>query len=295
MSGPDPSGVPDPADLAAPAGRVAVVLAAGKGTRMRSERPKVLHEAAGRPLLAWVLDAARGAGCERILVVVGHRSEEVRRAFEGADDVTWVLQERQRGTGHALLQVADEVRPGPSGASGGRDPASDRAPLLLVLSGDAPLVRPETLDRLTAAVTDPAGGAWGAMAVSTLDEPGSLGRVIPRDPPERDAGDGHRLARIVEASDATPEELAVRTVNAGMYALPAGIFPYLERLEPDNVKGELYLTDALVSAAADGEIVRLVDLEDPTEALGVNTPTELEDAARVLAVRAARAARAARE
>jgi bifunctional N-acetylglucosamine-1-phosphate-uridyltransferase/glucosamine-1-phosphate-acetyltransferase GlmU-like protein len=238
---------------------------------MRSERPKVLHEAAGRPLLAWVLDAARGAGCERLLVVIGHRAEEVRRAFADAGDITWVLQERQLGTGHALLQVESAL--------------AGRSPLLLVLSGDAPLVRPETLDRLTAAVSGEADGddrAWGAMAVSTLAEPGSLGRVIPR--AETDGG-RQRLARIVEASDATPDELAVRTVNAGMYALPAGIFPYLKRLEPDNAKGELYLTDALVSAAAEGETVRLVELDTPTEALGVNTPEELDHAARLLAAR----------
>ncbi len=251
--------------------RIAVVLAAGKGTRMRSERPKGLHEAAGRPLLAWVLEAARGAGCDRLLVVVGHRAEEVRSAFSDADDIAWVLQERQLGTGHALLQVEEAVGAGRGG--------TDSEPLLLVLSGDAPLVRPATLERLVAAV---GAGAWGSMAVSVLDEPGSLGRVIPRG---EGADDRTELARIVEASDATPEELAVRTVNAGMYALPPDIFPYLRRLEPDNVKGELYLTDALVRAAADGETIRLVELDDPSEAHGVNTPAELENASRLLAER----------
>lgn len=249
--------------------RVAVVLAAGKGTRMRSELPKVLHEAAGRPLLAWVLDAARGAGCDRLLVVIGHGGDEVRAAFADADDITWVAQDRQLGTGHALLQVERAV---------------DGDPLLIVLSGDAPLVRPATLDRLTAAVAD---GAWGALAVSTLEDPGSLGRVIPRSSgPGGEEGDAPLLERIVEASDASPEELAVRAVNAGLYALPAaGIFPYLKRLEPDNAKGELYLTDALVAAAADERAVRLVELEDFSEALGVNTPDELARAGRLLAAR----------
>ena len=146
-----------------------------------------------------------------------------------------------------------------------------------MLSGDAPLVTPPTLERLSAAVE---AGAWGAMAVSVLDEPGSLGRVVP------DATDPGRLARIVEAADASPEELAVRTVNAGLYALPAaGIVPYLKRLAPDNAKGELYLTDALVAAAADGHAVRLVALDDPAEAFGVNTPAELERAGRLLGAR----------
>jgi len=251
-----------------PSRRVAVVLAAGKGTRMRSELPKVLHPAAGRPLLAWVLDAARGAGCDRLLVVVGHGADEVRAAFADADDITWVVQDRQLGTGHALLQVEGAV---------------EGDPLLVVLSGDAPLVRPATLDRLTAAVAD---GAWGALAVSTLEDPGSLGRVMPRRSAQGVTAGPLRLERIVEASDASPEELAVRTVNAGLYALPAaGIFSYLKRLEPDNAKGELYLTDALVAAAADSRVVRLVELEDFTEALGVNTPDELAQAGTLLTAR----------
>src|SRR3954454_22585305 len=106
--------------------RVAVILAAGKGTRMRSELPKVLHEAAGRPLLAWVVAAARAAGCARILVVVGHGAERVKEVIQG-DDLVWVLQEEQRGTGHALAQAAPHI----AGAA-----------TVLVLSGDVPLMKP---------------------------------------------------------------------------------------------------------------------------------------------------------
>jgi len=229
--------------------RIAVVLAAGKGTRMISETPKVLHAACGRPLLAWVLDAARAAGCERILVVVGHRADEVRTAFAGASDIAWVEQREQLGTGHALAQVAPEI------AGEAR---------LLVLSGDVPLVSPGSLKRLAEA----AEGGWGAMAVATVAEPGSLGRVI---------GDGHgRLRRIVEARDALPDELAGRTVNVGIYVLPApAIFGRLDRLTPHNAQGELYLTDAVTAAARDGEPVALVELADPEEAAGVNDRYEL--------------------
>ena len=145
--------------------RVAVVLAAGKGTRMRSRLPKVLHRAAGRPLLAWVLDAARAAGCGRLLVVVGHGAEQVSAAIDG-DDLTWVVQAEQRGTGHALAQVADRLGSGPA--------------RLLVLSGDVPLLSAATLERLLIA----AGRGWGAMAVADLQQPGGLGRVVAR------AGDG---------------------------------------------------------------------------------------------------------
>lgn len=228
--------------------RVAVVLAAGKGTRMRSALPKVLHEAAGRPLLAWVVDAARAAGCSRTLIVVGHGAERVREVIQG-DDIGWVLQAEQRGTGHALAQVEGHV---------------EGQATLLVLSGDVPLVTPATLDRLA---TDAEAG-WGSMATAELLDPGSLGRVIT-------APDGG-LHRIVEARDATPEERAVRRINAGLYALPVPeIFGYLSRLTPNNAQGELYLTDAVSHAAGAGDTVRLVPLADPDEALGVNNRAEL--------------------
>jgi len=237
--------------------KVAVVLAAGKGTRMRSRLPKVLHLAAGRPLLAWVLDAARAAGCERILVVVGHGSERVRSEI-GGDDLTWVIQEQQRGTGHALAQAAAQVA-GPA--------------LLLVLSGDVPLVSAATLERLAAT----AAAGWGAMAVADLAHPGGLGRVVAKAPAAAgDAPPGELLERIVEAADATPAELALRTVNAGLYALPApDVFSWLAALAPANAQGELYLTDALTAAAAAGRRIELVRLADPREAQGVNDRREL--------------------
>ena len=238
--------------MSAPA--VAVVLAAGKGTRMKSELPKVLHEAGGRPLLAWVLDAAREAGCERIVVVVGHGSEAVKERFADRTDLHWVVQERQLGTGHALLQARDAI------------PGSAR---IVVLSGDVPLVRPATIRGLLEA----AEGAEGALAVATLEGPGSLGRVI---------GEGARLRRIVEAADATDEELAVNTINTGLYALRApDIFADLDSLGTDNAQGELYLTDAVTAAAARGDVV-LVTLENPAEAIGVNTRVELAVAHRRL-------------
>jgi bifunctional UDP-N-acetylglucosamine pyrophosphorylase/glucosamine-1-phosphate N-acetyltransferase len=245
-----------------PAPRVAVLLAAGKGTRMKSDRPKVLHEAGGQPLLAWVIAAARRAGCERILVVVGHGADAVRQAFAGEPDLVWVEQRDQRGTGHALLQAEPHV-------------AGDA--LLLVLSGDVPLVRTETLAEL--ATTAEAG--WGAMAVATLAAPGSYGRVL---------ADGRGALRaIVEARDASPEELAIPTVNAGLYALPApAIFRHLHALTPDNAQGELYLTDAVTAAAHAEGGVALVELGDPDEALGVNDRLELARVHRRLVERSIR-------
>lgn len=236
----------------------AVVLAAGQGTRLRSSLPKVLHPAAGRRLLEWVVRAARAAGCGQISVVIGHGGEQVKSAMAD-QNLGWVVQAEQKGTGHALAQVEPEV---------GRDST------LLVLSGDVPLVRAETLDKLVAA----ARGGWGAMAVADLDEPGSLGRVLTQP-------DGS-LQGIVEAADASPEELTVGRVNAGLYALPApAIFEFLARLEPQNAKGELYLTDALNAAVRQGHPIRLVDLDDPSESFGVNNRADLGRVHRALIYR----------
>jgi bifunctional UDP-N-acetylglucosamine pyrophosphorylase/glucosamine-1-phosphate N-acetyltransferase len=206
--------------------RVAVVLAAGKGTRMASPLPKVLHPAAGRPLLAWVLEA------------------------------------EQRGTGHALAQAEPHLAGAPA--------------TVLVLSGDVPLVTPKTLRELASrAEAEELDAVWGAMAVAELADPGALGRVI--------ADREGNLRKIVEARDATPEEQAIRLVNAGLYALPApAIFGYLARLTPQNAQGELYLTDALGAAAADGHKIRLLPLTDPLESLGVNNRGELAQVDRLL-------------
>ena len=233
--------------------RVAVVLAAGQGKRMRSDLPKVLHRAAGRPLVAWVLDAARAAGCDDVVVVVGHGADEVRAATAGPG-ITFALQAEQLGTGHALAQAAPQV----AGTA-----------TVLVLSGDVPLVRPATLVAL--AEEAERDGTWGALAAADVAAPGALGRVVR-------TADG-AFERIVEASDASEEELALTTVNAGLYALPApDVFARLDELvrrRPDNAQGEIYLTDVPGMARRDGRRVAVHLLADPAEALGVNTPEEL--------------------
>jgi len=226
----------------------AVILAAGKGTRLRSTLPKVLHTVAGRPMLEWVLRAARAVGCEHIYVVVGHGANQVQSEIE-ASDVTWVRQEEQLGTGHALLQVANHLT----------------APTtLLVLSGDVPLVAPETLARLV----DEARSSWGSMVVAEMEDPGSLGRVVA-------APDG-TLQRIVEVADATHEDLENHWINAGIYALPApDIFELLAQLKPDNAKQELYLTDALTAAVDGDRRLALLPLPEAEEAFGVNDRLDL--------------------
>ncbi len=228
--------------------RIAVILAAGQGRRLKSKTPKVLHEVSGRPMIDWVMDSARAANCDRTIVVVGHGAAEVR-AVIGGDDVTCVVQESQKGTGHALAQVESVLK----------GPAS-----LLVLSGDVPLISERTLNQLFGDSTR----GWGAMAIADVADPGSLGRVV--------AHQDGSLGKIVEVADASPSELALRCVNVGLYVLPAPeIFEYLRGLEPSNHQGELYLTDALSAAAADGKSIYLSRLDDPREALGVNSRADL--------------------
>ncbi len=235
--------------------RVAVVLAAGQGTRMKSDLPKVLHPVGGRPMVAWVIEAARSAGCDRIVVVVGHGAEQIRGAI-ASDDVSFVVQQEQLGTGHALAQTEANV---------------EADATILVLSGDVPLVSADTLT----ALADRAERSWAAMAVAEVDDPGSLGRVL--------AASQGRLDRIIEAADADQSTLEIGLINAGIYAFPAPeIYEYLRRLESDNVKGEFYLTDALGFAAAEGKEVALFDLADPAESFGVNNRSDLARAHREL-------------
>ena len=231
--------------------RFAIVLAAGKGTRMHSSRSKVLHEVGGRSSLQWVIDGARACGCRTIVLVVGPDADDLRAALDGQEDLRFVVQEERLGTGHAV-QVAvraleDEGLEGTA----------------LVLYGDAPLVRQGTLERLLAT----AEAGFGALSVATLDEPGNLGRV--------DCAEDGQLLRIVEVADATEADLEIRRVNAGHYALRfPEIVQYLDALEPANEQGEYYLTDAVVAAGVDHGVLS-VELEDPSEAWGINTRADL--------------------
>jgi len=237
-----------------------IVLAAGLGKRMRSDLPKVLHPLAGRPLLSHVLDAARAVSPRRIFIVHGHGAEKVRAAFDGVADIEWVLQAEQLGTGHAVQQATSGL---------------DAGATVLILYGDVPLVRAETLRRLIDAARDGL-----AVLTADLDDPSGYGRVI-RSP------DG-RIARIVEHKDASATERAVQEINAGFYAVAATrLREWLSRLKNDNAQREYYLTDIVARAVSEAVPVTAVKVEDRCEVSGVNSKAELAALERVVQERQA--------
>ena len=237
-----------------------VVLAAGKGARMRSALPKPLHRLGGQPLLAHVLDGARRLSPQRVIVVCGHGAEALRAAFPDTG-IEWVVQAEQLGSGHAVLQALPKVDPGSR---------------VLVLYGDVALVRNETLEQLAAqhdALT---------LLTAQVDDPAGYGRII-RNP-------GGSVAGIVEHADATPEQLRIREINVGPMAAPAGWLKSACRaLKPAGAKQELYVTHTVDIALAQGLGVAAVRATDAGEALGVNSPAQLADARRVLRRRRAHA------
>jgi len=234
-----------------------VILAAGQGKRMHSDRPKVLHSLAGRPLLAHVLDTARSLAPSRVCVVYGHGGEAVREAIgadaTGDDAIAWVRQEPQLGTGHALQQAL---------------PALGADAQTLVLYGDVPLTRVDTLRAMSAAAGDGV-----ALLTVTLDDPTGYGRIV---------RDGGAVKRIVEEKDATAAERALREVNTGIMVLPTRhLARWLAGLRDDNAQGEYYLTDVIAAAVSEGVPVRAVQPASAWETLGVNSKAQLAELERV--------------
>ncbi len=219
---------------------------------MHSDLPKVLHPLAGRPLLAHVLDTARSLSPDRIVVVYGHGGEVVRDAI-GHDGIAWARQEPQLGTGHALAQAL---------------PGLDASVPTLVLYGDVPLTRADTLRRLAAT-------AQNGVAVLTveLDDPTGYGRIV---------REGGEVRRIVEQKDASASERAIREVNTGIMVLPTReLSGWLGRLSNSNAQGEYYLTDVIAMAVADGVSVRAAQPAAVWETLGVNSKVQLAELERI--------------
>lgn len=230
-----------------------VVLAAGMGKRMNSRLPKVLHPLAGKSLLGHVIDAARALKPSSICIVYGHGGDAVPKAFK-AVDLHFVLQEPQLGTGHAVQQAVPTLDP--------------NAPTL-VLYGDVPLVRPETL----ASLIERSGSGVGVLTV-VLDDPTGYGRML------RDSRSA--ITGIVEEKDATPDQKAIREVNTGIMILPGEkLAGWLAALKNDNAQGEYYLTDVVRLAIADKMTVTTVQTQNEWETLGVNSKTQLAQLERI--------------
>ena len=233
-------------------------MAAGKGTRMKSSRPKVLHRLAGASLLQHVLDTAAGLVAARTIVITGHGAAAVEAAVHG-ERLRFVRQEPQLGTGHAVQQAL---------------PWLPDAGITLILNGDVPLIEADTARALVAACD----ASRLALLTIELADPGGYGRVVRGDAAGRDATEGGRIHAIVEHKDATPAERAIREVYTGMMALPTELLKrWLARLSNDNAQGEYYLTDIVAMAVADGVPVVAAQPRHEAEVLGVNSPAQLAD------------------
>ncbi|HTP42656.1 MAG TPA: bifunctional UDP-N-acetylglucosamine diphosphorylase/glucosamine-1-phosphate N-acetyltransferase GlmU [Nitrospiria bacterium] len=230
---------------------LAIILAAGLGTRMRSQLAKVLHPVAGRPMIHYPVLAAKAAGCARIVAVIGHQAREVTEALKGLPCQA-VIQRNQLGTAHAVLQAR-------------RWFAAQRAPVV-ILNGDLPLLSDSTIRRLLDA--HQSQPATLSLASMRLADPTGYGRVV------RSAGG--RVAAVVEEADATPAERGLTEVNGGLYVAEGRwLADALRKIRPDNAKREYYLTDLVKIAVAGGGVVQAVAVEAAEQLLGVNSRADL--------------------
>lgn len=230
--------------------RSAIILAAGKGTRMKSDTPKVLHTIIDRPMMGYIVDSLKKAGAQRILAVVGYKADEVKAAFP---ELEFAIQEPQLGSGHAAMQATA---------------LADEEGSTLVINGDGPCIQPETLKKLYEANE----GKSLTLLSSVLEDGAHYGRVV------RDK-EGH-VTGIVEAKDCTSEQKQIREVNAGMYCFNTrDLFEGLKKLTPNNAQHEYYITDLAKIFADEGKLVDAIVIEDRDETAGINDPAELASAA----------------
>jgi UDP-N-acetylglucosamine diphosphorylase/glucosamine-1-phosphate N-acetyltransferase len=240
-----------------------IILAAGLGKRMRSPKAKVLHEIQGRPMLAYVIDVAREIAGRSVIVVVGNQAEAVRRAVSGAA-VRYAYQDRQLGTGHAVLCALPQL--------------PDDCEQVVVLCGDTPLLTAPTLKSLVQGHL--AAGRDATLLAVELEDPQGYGRVL--------LNDHQQVCGIIEEADASAGQRAIRLINTGIYCVTRQFLSdALPNVTPDNAQGEFYLTDIIRIGYESGRDIGVSYAAAPREILGVNTP---EDLARVEALMIGRAA-----
>jgi bifunctional UDP-N-acetylglucosamine pyrophosphorylase/glucosamine-1-phosphate N-acetyltransferase len=235
-----------------------VVLAAGKGTRMKSARPKVIHRLSGTPMIDFVLDAAAALQPRSTTVVVGHQADVLKQALDGRPNLTFAVQEPQRGTAHALL-TAERALAGATGT-------------LVLLSGDVPMLTARTLQQLVD--RHERTGAAATVVTAIVDHPHGYGRIV---------RSGERIAEIVEERDATPAEREIREINSGIYAFALdGLFAALRGIATENAQQEYYLPDLVGIYRAKGLGVETLTVTNPDEIRGINSQAELADTSRLL-------------
>ena len=234
----------------------AIILAAGKGTRMNSDLPKVLHPVAGKPMVQWVVDAVREAGAQRVVLVIGHGADQVR---EKITDCEYVIQEPQLGTGHAVLVCKETL--------------ADFEGDIVVLGGDGPLLRAETIHEMVDIQT--ITGASATLATSTIPDPTGYGRIV------RDEDD--RFSAIIEHKNATPEQLQIHEVYPS-YAIfeASSLWKMLEALKPNSLTNEYYLTEIPRMLIEDDEMVEVLNTVAPQDILSINTPEQLNHVESIL-------------
>ena len=239
--------------------RVAIILAAGMSSRMNTKLPKVLHEVCGRPMLAYVLDACRGAGIKKAYVVVGYNKEAVIEAFKDDKDIIWIEQKEQKGTGHAVLCCKEHLK----------DFSGDT----LVLCGDGPLIRTETLATLVSKHENEKASA--TLATAVLSDPTGYGRIV------RDTYGN--MQGIVEHGDCTEKQREIKEVNPSYYCFNnKAMFEALANIKPNNVKHEYYLTDALHLIIKSGLKVVAVTAVPEEDAMSVNSRSQLSESSKVM-------------
>ncbi len=235
-----------------------VIMAAGKGTRMKSDLAKVLHRINGRPMVHYVIDRAREIGSRRIILIIGHQKEQVMKECDGLG-VEFAVQEKQLGTGHAVQMTESFF-----------DHSEED---VLVLSGDVPLLTSETLMRLIE--THQSSAALATLLTANLDDPTGYGRVLRNERGE--------VSRIVEHKDANPDELKIKEINVGIYVFKSGpLFKTLRIVKNDNAQGEYYLPDVVKIYVDRGEKVVAQLAADFDETRGINTVDQLKEAEEIL-------------
>ncbi len=234
-----------------------IILAAGMGTRMKSDMPKVLHKVCGKPLCKWVIDASKTAGADKTVTVVGHGADMVKEQLGSVTE--YALQSEQKGTGHAVMQAVDFIR--------------DTKGSVVILNGDTPLITAETIEKAVEYSRE--NGEQATVITAILPDATGYGRIV------RDENGG--VLKIVEQKDASDEEKKINEVNSGMYVFDAQSLVYaLEKITPNNAQGEYYLTDTLEILLKAGKKVGAYAIEDNDEIRGINDRVQLSEAENIM-------------